>query len=245
MLLLLCLVLITLAPAQSQGGSSSGSSSSGNSKAQRPYQPAGVGGQLVRESREAAGEGNETGEFKHAPSVQLIARHTGLSLENAYWLCVIFNFAVVAGVIYWLSRTRLPGMFRDRTNAIQRAIQEAGKASAEANRRLAEIEARLSRLDSDIAEMRSVAEKEAAVEEARVQAGTAEETRRIITSAEEEIAAAALAARRELSAHAANLAVSLAGRQIRVDAATDQALVRNFAQQFPGVNGGSQSRKSE
>jgi len=239
-LFLVCLLLTLPATAQSQDGNSSG----GNSTAPRRYQPAGVGGQLVRETREAAGEGDDNGEFKHAPSVRLIARLTGLSLEHAYWLCVILNFAVVAGVILWLSRKRLPGIFQERTNAIQKAMREAHQASTEANQRLAEIEARLSRLDAEIGNMRSTAEKEAAAEEARIQAGAAEETRKIISSAEEEIGAAALAARRELSAYAANLAVSLASRQIHVDAATDQALVREFAQQIPAApNGGSPARK--
>ena len=40
---------------------------------------------------------------------------------------------------------------------------------------------------------------------------------------------AAKSARRELTAYAADLAVGLAQKQIRIDAATDQALVRNFA----------------
>jgi len=54
-----------------------------------------------------------------------------------------------------------------------------------------------------------------------------------VESAEQEIAAAARAARRELTAYAADLAVTLAKKQIHVDAATDQALVREFAQQLP------------
>ena len=52
---------------------------------------------------------------------------------------------------------------------------------------------------------------------------------RLSHRAEQEIAAAAKAARRQLTAHAADLAVGLAQKQIHVDAATDQALVRNFA----------------
>ena len=40
------------------------------------------------------------------------------------------------------------------------------------------------------------------------------------------------AARRELTAYAADLAVTLASKQIRVDTPTDQALVRRFAQQL-------------
>ena len=42
--------------------------------------------------------------------------------------------------------------------------------------------------------------------------------------------------RRELTAYAANLAVSLAKKQIQVDANTDQALVRGFAQQLSNGN---------
>jgi F0F1-type ATP synthase membrane subunit b/b' len=58
-----------------------------------------------------------------------------------------------------------------------------------------------------------------------------------VLSAEQEIAAAVKSARRELTAYAAELAVSLAKKQIHVDAATDQALLRNFAQQL-SANGG-------
>ena len=53
-----------------------------------------------------------------------------------------------------------------------------------------------------------------------------------MASAEQEIAAAAKAARRQLTAYAADLAVGLAKKQIHVDAATDQALVRGFAGQM-------------
>jgi len=193
--------------------------------------------QLVKETREAAGE-DDSGQFKHSESVRLVARLTGLNLEHAYWLCLLFNFAVVAVVIIWLSKTRLPALFRARTASIQKAMEEARKASAEANQRMAGIEARLTRLDSEIAEMRAAAEKEAADEERRIQAAAAEDARKVVEAAEQEIAAAAKAARRELTAYAADLAVSLATKQIRVDAATDEALVRNFAQGLAG-NGGS------
>jgi F-type H+-transporting ATPase subunit b len=187
--------------------------------------------ELAKESREAAGEDDQS-QFKHSASVQLVARLTGLSLEHAYWLCVLLNFGVVAGAIFYFSKKNLPGVFRNRTTAIQKAMQEARRASEEANRRLAEIEARLSRLDSEIAGMRAAADKEAVAEEQRIKAAAEEDARRIVESAEQEIAAAAKSARRDLTAYAANLAVSLAARQIKVDPATDQALVRGFAQEL-------------
>jgi F-type H+-transporting ATPase subunit b len=196
--------------------------------------------QLVRQSNEAAGrdtgnkeeEKDETAEFKQSASVQMIAKITGLDLRQAYWLSVGLNFAVIAGIIVWAARKYLPGLLRARTAAIQKAMQEAQKASAEARAKLAEIEARLAKMDAQIATMREAAEKDGAAEEARLQAAAQEDAQKIVAAAEQEITAAAKAARRQLTAYAADLAVGLAQKQIRVDAATDQALVRNFAGQL-------------
>jgi F-type H+-transporting ATPase subunit b len=123
-------------------------------------------------------------------------------------------------------------MFRNRTASIQKSLEEARAASEDAKRRLSQIESRLGHLDDEINQIRVASEKEAAAEEERIKTAAAEEARRISESAGQEIAAATKAARRELTAYAADLAVSLATKQIRIDAATDQALVRRFAQQI-------------
>ena len=209
----------------------------------------GPGEQLARETREASGqeqEKDENAQFKQSGSVRLVARRTGMSLEQAYWLSMALNFVVIAALIFWGGRKYLPGMFRDRTLAIQKAMQEAQKASDEARRRLAEIESRLMKLDVEIGMMRDAAEKEGAAEELRLKAAAEEDARKIVQSAEQEIAAAIKAARRALTAYAADLAVGLAKKQIHVDATTDQALVRNFAGELgmsdsargPGKDGG-------
>jgi F-type H+-transporting ATPase subunit b len=232
---LLALVAISLAAAigpllaQEQPATPQQKQQSQSSQPQSSKQR-GIGQQLAHETREAAGEENdETAEFKQSASVKLIAKWTGLSLQHAYWLSVMFNFVVIAGVIAWAARKYLPAMFSARTAAIQKAMQEAQKASEEARRRLAEIESRLMKLDVEIGMMRDAAEKEAGAEEARIQAAVQEEARKMVESAQLEIASAAKTARRELTAYAADLAVGLAQKQIRVDAATDQALVRKFA----------------
>ncbi|HXJ88600.1 MAG TPA: ATP synthase F0 subunit B [Candidatus Binatia bacterium] len=196
------------------------------------------GRQLVHESREAAGEEkDEMEEFKHSASVQLVHRLTGLSVQNSYWACFIFNFAVIAAVIIWAGRKFLPGIFRDRTAAIQKAMQEAQKASEEARRKLAEIESRLQKLDVEIGMMRDATEKEGAAEEERIKLAAEEDAKKIVAAAEQEIEAAAKAARRDLTAHAADLAVGLAKKQIHIDSATDQALVRNFAGELGSPSG--------
>jgi len=202
--------------------------------AQNPGSP---GRQLAHESKEAAGEEtDEMAEFKQSASVKLISKWTGLDRRRAYWLSMVTNFVVIGALIVWAGKKYLPGLFRDRTAAIQKAMQEAQKASEEARRRLAEIETRLMKLDVEIGMMRNSAEREAAAEEARIQAAAQEDARKIVAAAEQEIAAAAKAARRQLTAHAAELAVGLAQKQIRVDAATDQALVRNFGRELGTVS---------
>jgi F-type H+-transporting ATPase subunit b len=195
-------------------------------------------GELAKESREAAAEDDDQAQIKHSATVQMVAKLTGLSVDHAYWLCIVLNFAIVAVAVVYFSKKNLPGMFRNRTASIQKAMQEAREASEDANRRLAEIEARLSRLDSEIAGMRATAEKEAVAEEARIKTAAEEDGRKIVESAEQEIAAAAKLARRELTNYAANLAVSLAARQIKVDPATDQALVQGFARELSPKSGG-------
>lgn len=202
--------------------------------------PRGPSQQIVHDSKEAAGEEkDETAVFKQSPSVQWISRHAGLNLQQSYWLSVLLNFVVIIAVVVWAGRKFLPGAFRDRTAAIQKAMQEAQQASEEARRRLAEIESRLMKLDVEIRAMRDAAEKEGAAEEARIKAAAEEDARKIVTSAEQEIAAAAKAARRQLTAYAADLAVGLAQKQIHVDSATDQALVRNFGGQLGASSGSS------
>lgn len=198
--------------------------------------------QLARETREAAGEDDQS-QFTHSPSVRWIAEVTGLSLENAYRLCLVVNFAVIAVVIVWALKKNLPTAFRNRTNSIRQAMEEARKSSEDANRRLAEIESRLSRLNIEIDQMRAAAEQEASGEEQRIKAAAEDDAKKIVQAAELEIAAAAKSARRELTAYAADLAVSLAQKQIHVDGPTDQTLVRNFTHELPG-NGGD-ARKGD
>ena len=242
MLTLLFLIGTAVRPSQAERSSATNQQSNSAQQERTSGQAASRGSEPAKESPEASGEEkNQTEQFKKSPSVMLLARITGLSPEHAYWLAVLINFAVIAGAILWLSRSHLPGVFRNRTISIQKAMEEARKASQEADQRLAEIEARLSKLDVEIGAMRHAAEKEAAAEEARIKAAAEQDARKIIDSAEQEIATAAKSARRDLKAYAADLAVSLAQRQIRVDTDTDQALVRTFADQLSstGSNGGA------
>lgn len=177
-------------------------------------------------------QGGEADAIRHSPSVKWIARHTGLTVDQAYWLCLGLNFAVIFVFMARLLRKMLPEYFRGRTSTIQKGIEEARKMSEDARRRLSEVEGRLSRLDADIAAMQREADDNARAEEQRLLAAGEEERRRIVSSAEQEIETAANAARRDLKAYVADLAVALAEKKIRVSNDTDEALVRAFTAQM-------------
>jgi len=183
------------------------------------------------EKKDAAKEKEDDGtaQFKESPSVQWLGKHLGLSGGAMYWLAVVINFAIIAlGVVYF-SRLHLPTMFRNRTESIRKAMDEAKAASDDAKSRLAAIEARLSRLDSDIATMTERAEQDGAAEADRIRAAAEDDKQKIVEAAAQEIDVAATSARRELAAYAADLAVNMARQRIQVDVPADQALISGFA----------------
>lgn len=205
----------------------------------------GMAGELVEETRESTGEDEEeNANLKHASAVRWMAKKTGLSVHAAHMVALFINFAVIVAVVIWAGRKFLPGMFRDRSAAIQKSLEEARAASQDANRRLSDIENRLRQLDVEIGQMQASAEKEADAEELRIQKATEEDIRKVVLGAEQEIAAAAKQARRELSAHTAELAIALASKQINIDSSTDQMLVRSFASTLAAENGNDSGAKN-
>jgi F-type H+-transporting ATPase subunit b len=225
--------LPTRAGAQEQSAPPSSQPASTESKPESSppaHEHKSIAGELAEETRESTGaEEEENANLKHAAPVQWLARKTGLSVHQAHLLALSLNFGIIVVVVVWAVRKFVPGMLRDRSASIQRALEEARAASQDANRRLADIENRLRQLDVEIGRMQATAEKEADAEEARIQTAAEEDIRKVVLAAEQEIVAAAKQARRELATHTADLAIALARQQINVDSATDQVLVRTFA----------------
>ncbi|MGB0040991.1 MAG: hypothetical protein WBQ00_18965, partial [Terriglobales bacterium] len=171
--------------------------------ASREHQPTSIAGELAKETRESEGEQEEHADLKHSTMVQKLAKLTGLSVHGAHILALVINFAIIAIALIWAIRKNMPGVFRKRNQTIQKALEEARKASAEAGQRLSDIEARLRQMDVEIGRMQASAEKEAEGEEVRSKKAAEDELRKVIQAAEQEIAAAAKQVRRELSAHTA------------------------------------------
>src|SRR5438552_1667843 len=150
------------------------------------------GAQLADAANDAAGHEpskseDENAQFKQSSSVKWVARHLGITVDQAYWLSVFLNFIIVAALIGFFAKKMLPTMFRQRTAGIQKGMEEARRASEDANRRLREIEDKLSRLDAEIAQLRTTAAAQGDEEAARLKAAAEQEQRRIIEPAEQEI----------------------------------------------------------
>jgi F-type H+-transporting ATPase subunit b len=179
-----------------------------------------------------ATEKDENAVYKHSAVVAKMGKMLGMNTTTAASVFEIFNFAILAIALGWVTAKVMPGVLRGRTSAIQKELADARSATEEASVRLNSVEERLAKLDGQIAAMRTNAEKDAAAEEQRFKAAAEAEKQKILASAEQEIASATQAARRELQQYAAGLAVEQAARRLVITAETDRLLVKNFAQRL-------------
>jgi F0F1-type ATP synthase membrane subunit b/b' len=117
------------------------------------------------------------------------------------------NFVIVAGAAVWLFGKVLPPWFRGNADKINSAIAKATAAKAESDRLLREAESKLANLEKEIVLMQSEAQRQTDAELERLRAATQADEQKIAAAANVEIAAAERAARLELKALAAKLAV--------------------------------------
>lgn len=171
----------------------------------------------------------DTSIYRHSASVRAIGRLLHLDQETAAELFEYSNFVILVVAILYLFLKYLPKIFRERREKLQQQLIEARKATEQAKERLRAVEGRFARLDEEIAKIHAQAEQELSAEEARIKALIETERERIILSAEQEIGAAAAAARRDLKRFAAELAMDRAERMISLSEEGDQALLRQFA----------------
>ncbi len=157
----------------------------------------------------------------------MAAEHGGTGESGNEILWKVANFAVLAGALGYFISKKAGAFFASRTAEIRRGIEEAWRLRKDAEARYAEIEQRLANIGADIDNLRKQAGEESAAEGERVRAETGRDMKKIQAQAEQEIAAAAKAARQELRAYAAGLAIELAERKIREQLTpdSDNALV--------------------
>jgi F-type H+-transporting ATPase subunit b len=156
--------------------------------------------------------------------------------ERATEIFKWINFAIVAGVIVWVFGKLLPPVFRKKAEAISSAITNAANAKAAADAQLREAETRLANLQKEVAELRAFAERESAAEVERLRAATQTDAQKIAAAAKAEIEAAERAARLELKALAANLAVDGAETLLvkQLTPTAQESLISSFVKSLEG-----------
>lgn len=156
--------------------------------------------------------------------------------ERATEIFKWINFAIVAGVLYWVFAKVLPPMFRKNAETIGSAITKATEAKAAADAQVRDAETKLANLEKEVAELRAVAARESAAEVERLRVATQSDAQKIAAAAKAEIEAAERAARLELKALAARLAVDGA-ETLLVKQLTPQAqesLISSFVKSLEG-----------
>ena len=169
-------------------------------------------------------------------SVRAAEEAVSPAVESATEIFKWINFAVVAGLLIWVFGKLLPPVFRKKAETISSAITTATSAKAAADAQLREAETRLANLQKEVAELRANAEREGTAEVTRLRAATQSDAQKIAATARAEIDAAERAARLELKALAANLAVdgaeTLLAKQLTPQA--QESLISNFVKSLEG-----------
>ena len=169
----------------------------------------------------------ESAAAEHAPATGEAPEHEASPWDTFFqWA----NFLLIGGAIWYLGKKYAVPLLSQRARAIQEDMERSARAVAEASQRLTQIEEQLQRLGEEIQRLRQTALQEAAAEQARIEAVAQSESGKIVQAAEQEIAAAAKAARRELQRYTAELAVGLAEKRIRetISLEAEKRILRSF-----------------
>jgi len=155
------------------------------------------------------------------------------SAENLFkWI----NFALVAGVIVWLCLKKGPAFFGRRADVISSDIQKSTEAKKQAEQQLHDAEIKLQNLEKEVADLRATAQRESAAEAERIRNLAATDAKKIDEAGKAEVDAAERAARLELKAFAANLAINGAESLLlkQLTPAAQEALINNFVKTLDG-----------
>jgi F-type H+-transporting ATPase subunit b len=190
--LLTVVLLAVLAPAlpvfaQEHAAPASASDQSPLPKGAEPVHPTGA----IAEGEHA--EGN--------PVIAMIAR--------------LLNFAILVGALAYLLRSPIAGYLASRSTQIRQELVTAADMRTAASAQLAEIENKMRALPAELELLRGQGAADVKAEQARIAQAAAHERERLLEQTRREIEMRLRIARRELTEHAAQLAVQVAEQRIR------------------------------
>ncbi len=162
------------------------------------------------------------------PVVKWTAKTLHLSPNTSANIYEGLNFLIIVLAVGVPLFRWLPRFLRQRKENLRNDIESARKVTEDAAARLSAVEAKLARIDEEIQKFRAEVEAESLQDEARIKASLAEESARIVESAEHEIVMASAQARRGLRHFAAGLAIDQAAKSLVLTVETDRALIAEF-----------------
>ncbi len=150
----------------------------------------------------AAAEDHGEAADDHAnPVVSMIAR--------------LFNFAVLVGALVYFLRAPIAGYLASRETQIRQDLVTAAEMRTAAAAQLAEIDRKMAALPGEIDTLRQQGAEDVKAEQARISAAAVQERERLLDQTRRDIEMRLRIAKRELTEHAAQLAVQVAEQRIK------------------------------
>jgi F-type H+-transporting ATPase subunit b len=145
----------------------------------------------------------------------------------------LFNFAILAGGLFYLLRSPLMGFLEQRGVSVRSELKKAADLKKEAAAQIEQIDERMKALPGEIDALKRRGSEEIKAEEARIQALAETERRRLLDQAKREIGTQLRIAERDLKKRAGELAVEVATERVkRTITARDHArLVERYVSQ--------------
>jgi len=170
-----------------------------------------IGAALMPDTAHAqSGHGTPAAQATHA--VEAEAPHGESVLRT---LARLANFAILAGVIVYFLRAPIAAYLASRGTQIRQDLVTAADMRATASAQLAEIARKLETLPAELDALKAQGAQDVVAEQARIAQAAAVERERLIEQTHREIATRLRLARRELTAHAAGLAIAIAEQRIK------------------------------
>jgi F-type H+-transporting ATPase subunit b len=136
----------------------------------------------------------------------------------------LLNFAVLAGVLVYFLKSPVTGYLASRGMQIRQDLVTAREMRAAAQAQLAQVEQRLRELPAELEALKARGAEDLRSEQARITEAVAAERARLVEQTRRDIEMRLRVARRDLTEHAAQLAVSLAEQRIRRSMTADDQL---------------------
>ena len=127
----------------------------------------------------------------------------------------VVNFAILGGVLFYYLRTPVSTYLASRGTQIRQDLVTASELRASATAQLAEIEKKMQALPAELDALKARGAEDVKSERARIAQAAAAERERLIAQTHREIETRLRMARRQLTEHAAGLAVKIAEDRIK------------------------------